>query len=98
MNPAVLVGIGFLAGTAGVKAITSKPVRKACVKGLVQGMKAKEQCETLIEEAKAEFDDIMAEAEYELDEPAEEDELDVEPKADEPKKTKGTKRAKAAEA
>lgn len=65
MHPAILVGAGFLAGTAGVKAVTSKTARKIYVKGLVQGLKAKESCETLVEEAKAQFDDIMAEAEYE---------------------------------
>lgn len=64
MHPAILVGAGFLAGTAGVKAVTSKTARKIYVKGLVQGLKAKENCETLVEEAKAQFDDIMAEAEY----------------------------------
>ncbi len=64
MHPAILVGAGFLAGTAGVKAVTSKTARKIYVKGLVQSLKAKENCESLVEEAKAQFDDIMAEAEY----------------------------------
>ena len=64
MHPAILVGAGFLAGTAGVKAVTSKTARNIYVKGLVQGLKAKENCESLVEEAKAQFDDIMAEAEY----------------------------------
>lgn len=66
MHPAILVGAGFLAGTAGMKAVTSKTARKLYVKGLVQGLKAKENCESLVEEAKAQFDDIMAEAEYEM--------------------------------
>lgn len=77
MHPAILVGAGFLAGTAGIKAVTSKPARKLYVKGIVSGMKAKEQCETLVEEAKAEFDDIMAEAEFE----AKGDAADAEEKA-----------------
>jgi hypothetical protein len=66
MHPAILVGAGFLAGTAGVKALTSKTAHKIYVKGLVQGLKAKECCESMVEEAKAQFDDIMAEAEYEV--------------------------------
>ena len=53
MHPAILVGAGFLAGTAGVKAVTSKTARKIYVKGLVQSLKAKENCESLVEEAKA---------------------------------------------
>ena len=65
MHPAILVGAGFLAGTAGIKAVTSKAARKLYVRGIVSGLKAKEQCETLVEEAKAEFDDLMAEAEFE---------------------------------
>ena len=64
MHPAILVGAGFLAGTAGVKAVTSKTARKIYVKGLVQSLKAKENCESLVEEAKAQFDDLMAETEY----------------------------------
>ena len=64
MHPSILVGAGFLAGTAGVKAVTSKTARKIYVKGLVQSLKAKENCESLVEEAKAQFDDLMAETEY----------------------------------
>lgn len=93
MNNVLLVGIGFLAGTAGVKALKSKPVHKACVKTIAQGMKIKDQCESIVEEAKAEFDDIVAEAEYELDE--KDDEADDEPKAEAPKKTRKAKSAKA---
>lgn len=65
MHPGILVGAGFLLGTAGIKAVTSKPAKKAYVKGIVCGMKAKEQVETMVDEAKAEFDDLMAEAGYE---------------------------------
>ena len=96
MNHVALVALGALAGAVGGKAITSKPVRKACVKGLVQGMKAKDQCESLIEEAKAEFDDLMAEAEYEKDK--QEDDADEEP-AEKPAPAKKTRtRAKSAKA
>ena len=65
MHPGILIGAGFLLGTAGVKAVTSKPAKKAYVRGIVCGMKAKEQVETMVDEAKAEFDDLMAEAGYE---------------------------------
>jgi len=65
MNPFLLVGVGFLLGTAGVKAAKSEPAHDLYVKSAVAGMRAKESCETIIDEAKAEFDDIMAEAGYE---------------------------------
>ena len=66
MNPGILIGAaGFLAGSVGLKAVTSDTARRLYVKGLVQGMKVKDTCESLVEEAKAEFDDLMAEAEYE---------------------------------
>lgn len=64
MHPGILVGAGFLLGTVGVKAAASKPARKACVKGIVCAMRAKESVETVVDEAKAEFDDLMAEAGY----------------------------------
>lgn len=70
MHPAILVGVGFLAGTVGMKALTSKTAHKVYVKGLVQGLKTKECCETMVEEAKAQFDDIMAEAQYEVSDSA----------------------------
>lgn len=86
MHPGILVGAGFLLGTAGVKAITSKPAKKAYVKGIVCGMKAKEQVETMVDEAKAEFDDLMAEAGYEHAEEgfvkAESDAIEVEAKVE----------------
>ncbi len=74
MHPAILVGVGFLAGSAGMKALTSKTAHNIYVKGLVQGLKAKECCETVVEEAKAQFDDIMAEAQYEVSESSSEKE------------------------
>ena len=107
MNHIALVAISALAGAIGGKIATSKPVRKVCVKGIVQGMKVKEQCESLVEDAKAEFDDLMAEAEYEKDaqdEAKEEPEAEPEAAAEEPakpaKKARRTraKSAKAADA
>lgn len=65
MHPGLLIGAGFLLGTAGVKAATSKTARKGYVKTIACGLKAKEEVETVIDEAKAEFDDMMAEAGYE---------------------------------
>lgn len=65
MHPGILIGAGFLLGTAGVKAVTSAPAKRAYVKGLVCGLKAKESVNTMVDEAKAEFDDLMAEAGYE---------------------------------
>jgi hypothetical protein len=65
MHPGLLIGAGFLLGSAGVKAVTSKPAKKAYVKGIVCTMKAKEEVETIIDQAKMEFDDLMAEAGYE---------------------------------
>lgn len=65
MHPGLLIGAGFLLGTAGVKAATSKTARKGYVKTIACGLKAKEEVETLVDEAKAEFDDVLAEAGYE---------------------------------
>jgi hypothetical protein len=65
MHPGLLIGAGFLLGSAGLKAVTSKPAKKAYVKGIVCTMKAKEEVETIIDQAKMEFDDLMAEAGYE---------------------------------
>lgn len=64
MNPGILVGAGFLLGSVGVKALTSKKAKQVYVKGIVQGMRAKEEVETMVDEARAEFDDLLAEAGY----------------------------------
>ena len=64
MHPGILIGAGFVLGSAGLKLATSAPAKRAYVKGLVCGMKAKESIETVIDEAKAEFDDIVAEASF----------------------------------
>ena len=64
MNHGILVGAGFLLGTLGVKALKSEPVRKAAVATVAQGLKVKEEAESIVDEAKAELDDILAEAGY----------------------------------
>ena len=43
MNPGLLVGAGFLLGSVGVKALTSQKAKQVYVKGIVQGMRAKEE-------------------------------------------------------
>lgn len=65
MHPALLVGAGFLLGTAGVKAITSKSARKLAVKGIACGMKARDSITTMVDEARMQLDDMVAEAGYE---------------------------------
>lgn len=72
MNHGLLVGAGFLLGTVGVKVLKSEPVRNATVKTIAQGLRIKEEAETIVDEAKAEFDDILAEAGYEKDKEDEE--------------------------
>ena len=67
MNHGLLVGAGFLLGTVGVKALKSETARKVYVKTIAQGLRVKEEAETIVDEAKAEFDDILAEAGYEKD-------------------------------
>ncbi|ACL19983.1 uncharacterized protein DUF1490 [Desulfitobacterium sp. LBE] len=57
-----LFGLGLMAGTFGLKLATSKTAKKAYVKTLATGLKAKAECDKMIEEAKANVDDIMAEA------------------------------------
>ena len=61
---ALFTGLGFLLGTAGVKAATSITARKGYVYAMAQGMRAKHEYESIVEEAKAEYDDIKAEASY----------------------------------
>lgn len=64
MNPGILIGAGFLLGSVGVKTLTSNKAKKVYVKGIVQGMRVKEEVETMVDEARAEFDDLLAEAGY----------------------------------
>ena len=61
---ALFTGLGFLIGTIGIKAATSKTAKKGYVHAMAQGMKAKADYESIVEQAKAEFDDMKAEAEY----------------------------------
>ena len=63
MHPGLLVLGGFLLGTAGVKAATSRPVRKACVRTTVCALQCKDYVSHVVDEAKAQCDDILAEAE-----------------------------------
>ena len=68
----LLVGAGFLAGTVGVKALTSATAKKAYVNVLAQGMRAKNAYQDVVEQAKANVDDMVAEAAYiTADKPAE---------------------------
>ena len=60
----LFTGLGFLIGTVGLKAATSKTAKKGYVHAMAQGMKAKADYESIVEQAKAEFDDMKAEAEY----------------------------------
>ncbi len=58
-----LVAAGFLLGTAGVKALTSKPAKDLYVQGIAAGMRAKNSADELVERAKEQVDDMVAEAE-----------------------------------
>ena len=60
----LLVGAGFLAGTVGVKALTSKTARKCYVQGVAKSLQAKAAYQDVVEQAKAQVDDIVAEANY----------------------------------
>ena len=70
---ALLIGGGFLLGTAGMKAVTSAPAKRAYVQGIACGIRAKNCYQDMVEQAKAEGDDMVAEATY----------LTSKPKADE---------------
>ncbi len=61
---ALLVGSGFLAGTLGIKALTSKTAKKCYVQGVAKGLQVKQGYQNIVEQAKAQVDDIMAEANY----------------------------------
>ena len=58
----LLVGGGFLLGTAGIKLLTSAPVKNACVQGIACGMRIKNGYQDMVEQAKANVDDMVAEA------------------------------------
>ncbi|MDR1421250.1 MAG: DUF6110 family protein [Coriobacteriales bacterium] len=55
---------GFLLGTIGVKAATSKPAKKLYVQGVSKVLQAKNAGLDILEEAKSNLDDIIAEANY----------------------------------
>ncbi len=61
---ALLVGSGFLAGTLGIKMLTSKTAKKCYVQGVAKGLQVKQGYQNIVEQAKAQVDDIMAEANY----------------------------------
>lgn len=54
----------FLLGTAGIKLLTSAPVKNACVQGIACGMRVKNCYQDMVEQAKANVDDMVAEAAY----------------------------------
>ena len=60
----LLVGGGFLLGTAGIELLTSAPVKNACVQGIACGMRVKNCYQDMVEQAKANVDDMVAEAAY----------------------------------
>ena len=57
----LLVGGGFLLCTAGIKLLTSAPVKNACVQGIACGMRVKNCYQDMVEQAKANVDDMVAE-------------------------------------
>ena len=60
----VIAGLGFLAGSVGLKAVTSETAKRGYVHVMAQGMKCKADYEEMVERAKAEYDDMVAEASY----------------------------------
>ena len=74
-NNLLFTGLGLLIGTAGVAAVTSKTAKRGYVHAMAQGMKVKNDYQTMVEQAKAEYDDMVAQATYiseQGEEPAEE--------------------------
>lgn len=53
---------GFLLGTAGMKAVTSRPFKRVLVRATACGLEAKEYVDHVVDETKAQCDDILAEA------------------------------------
>lgn len=58
-----ILGLGFLLGSAGLKALTSEKAKDIYVKGIAEGIKIKNSAEELVERAKENVDDMVAEAE-----------------------------------
>ena len=59
-----LLAAGFLLGTVGVKAATSKPAKRLYVQGVSKALQARAAGLDIVEQAKANIDDIVAEASY----------------------------------
>ncbi|MDR1713001.1 MAG: DUF6110 family protein [Coriobacteriales bacterium] len=66
-----LLAAGFLLGSVGLKAATSKPAKKLYVQGVSKVLQARSAGLDIIEEAKSNLDDIIAEASYLNETPAE---------------------------
>ena len=60
----LLVSAGFLAGSLGLKLLTSATAKRGYVHVVAQGIRAKNAYQDIVEQAKAEVDDIVAEATY----------------------------------
>lgn len=58
-----MLGLGFLLGTAGLKALKSNTAKNLYVKGIAGAIKLKDSAEELVEQAKENVDDMVAEAE-----------------------------------
>ncbi|MDR0501374.1 MAG: DUF6110 family protein [Coriobacteriales bacterium] len=58
------IGAGFLLGTLGLKALTSKPAKKLYVQGVSKALQVKSAGLDIVEQAKSNLDDIVAEASY----------------------------------
>lgn len=53
---------GFLLGTAGTKAVMSRPFKRVLARVTACGLEAKEYVDYVVDETKAQCDDILAEA------------------------------------
>ncbi len=60
----ILMGLGVLIGSLGVKAVSSGAARKVAVKGLAAGMRARSGYEGMVEQARVQVDDLVSEASY----------------------------------
>lgn len=60
----LLVAGGFLAGSLGLKALTSETAKKGYVRVVAEGIKAKNAYVDVCEQAKVMVDDVVAEANY----------------------------------
>ncbi len=82
----MMLGIGFLLGSIGLKAATSSQAKQCYAKGIAKGLQVKSAYQGIVEQAKAEVDDIVAEANYlnvqAAEKEAEESETEAQEKAD----------------